>query len=249
MQNGILTTQPTRYPLCIDPQLQAIKWIKKKEKNIVTKYTTNFNDPKLLQKLEAAFKEGDALLIENVGEELDPIIDSILLKKYFTVGGVLKVKIGDNDVDVPMGRSEKDFILYMTSKLPNPSYTPEIMGKASVINYTVNLSGLAEQLLSEVIKNENPQQEADRNMLITSTSENLQTLKNLQSKILESLVNSQKDIIQNVDLINTLQTSKTKSKEIEENLVHATKTKAILEAARLDYMPVAKRGAILFFCM
>ena len=249
VQNGILTTQSTRYPLCIDPQLQAIKWIKKKEKNILTKYTTNFNDPELIRKLENSFKEADALLIENVGEELDPIIENILLKKYFTQGGVLKVKIGDKDVDVPMMRGEKEFMLYLTTKLPNPSYTPEIMGKTSVINYTVNVNGLAEQLLGEVIKHENPEQEATRNLLITTTSQNLQDLKRYQEKILESLVNSDKDIIKDVKLIETLQTSKTKSKQIEEDLIVATKTKATLEAARLDYLPVAKRGAILFFCM
>ena len=31
IQNGILTTQANRYPLCIDPQQQALTWIRKKE--------------------------------------------------------------------------------------------------------------------------------------------------------------------------------------------------------------------------
>ena len=31
IQNGILTTQASRYPLCIDPQQQALTWIRKKE--------------------------------------------------------------------------------------------------------------------------------------------------------------------------------------------------------------------------
>jgi len=30
VQNGILATKATRWPLCIDPQLQAVNWIKKK---------------------------------------------------------------------------------------------------------------------------------------------------------------------------------------------------------------------------
>lgn len=31
VQNGILTTRASRFPLCIDPQQQALNWIKKKE--------------------------------------------------------------------------------------------------------------------------------------------------------------------------------------------------------------------------
>lgn len=33
VQNGILTTYSSRFPLCIDPQQQALHWIKKKEEN------------------------------------------------------------------------------------------------------------------------------------------------------------------------------------------------------------------------
>ena len=33
IENGILTTQASRYPLCIDPQQQALNWIKKKEED------------------------------------------------------------------------------------------------------------------------------------------------------------------------------------------------------------------------
>ena len=33
IENGILTTQASRYPLCIDPQQQALNWIRKKEED------------------------------------------------------------------------------------------------------------------------------------------------------------------------------------------------------------------------
>lgn len=31
VQNGILTTRASRFPLCIDPQQQALSWIRRKE--------------------------------------------------------------------------------------------------------------------------------------------------------------------------------------------------------------------------
>lgn len=44
------------------------------------------------------------------------------------------IKLGDNIFDY-----HEDFRLYFTTKLSNPKYTPEIMGKTMVINYTVTL--------------------------------------------------------------------------------------------------------------
>jgi dynein heavy chain len=45
--------------------------------------------------------------------------------------------LGDNEIEY-----NPDFKLFFTTKLANPKYTPEIMGKSMVINYTVTLQGL-----------------------------------------------------------------------------------------------------------
>ena len=42
IENGILTTQASRYPLCIDPQQQALNWIKKKEEKNNLKVVYDF---------------------------------------------------------------------------------------------------------------------------------------------------------------------------------------------------------------
>merc|ERR1711965_673850 len=76
IQNGILTTRSSRYPLCIDPQQQAVAWIKKKEAKASLKVCT-FYDPDFLKHLEICVNLGFSYLFENVDEYIDPIIDPV----------------------------------------------------------------------------------------------------------------------------------------------------------------------------
>lgn len=138
-ENGILTTKAERWGLCIDPQQQANKWIRnmhKKDKMGVLK----FGKPTFLREITAAVNNGYPMLVEDVQEQLDPGLDPILMHSEFMGdGGIKQIKLGEAVIDY-----DEHFKLYMTSKLPNPHYAPEVCIKVTLINFTVTFEGLEE---------------------------------------------------------------------------------------------------------
>jgi len=243
VQNGILTTRSSRYPLCIDPQQQAVAWIKKRESKSSLRACT-FNDSDFLKHLEIAVNLGFAFLFENVDEYIDPIIDPVLEKNLVKKGNTRTVKIGDKDVEW-----DDSFRLYLTSKLSNPHYGPETFGKAMIINYSVTQSGLEDQLLNEVVRVERADLAEQKVTLVTEVSELSGMLKELEDTLLYELANSTGNILDNGDLIETLEQTKTKAVEISEKLEEAKSTAVEIDATCAAYRPVAKRGSILFFVM
>jgi len=74
-------------------------------------------------------------------------------------------------------------------------------------------------------------------------------LKDLEDSLLRELAQSTGNMLDNVELINTLDETKTKASEVAEKLKLAAKTAEEVEKNRDIYRSVAKRGAILFFVL
>ena len=55
------------------------------------------------------------------------------------------IRFADTDVEY-----DSNFKLYITTKISNPHYLPEICIKVTIVNFTVTMGGLEEQLLAYV---------------------------------------------------------------------------------------------------
>ncbi|XP_052023863.1 dynein axonemal heavy chain 10 [Apodemus sylvaticus] len=243
VQNGILTTRASRFPLCIDPQQQALNWIKRKEEKNNLR-VASFNDPDFLKQLEMSIKYGTPFLFHDVDEYIDPVIDNVLEKNIKSSQGRQFIILGDKEVDY-----DSNFRLYLNTKLANPRYSPSVFGKAMVINYTVTLKGLEDQLLSVLVAYERRELEEQREHLIQETSENKNLLKDLEDSLLRELATSTGNMLDNVELVQTLEETKSKATEVSEKLKLAEKTALDIDRLRDGYRPAARRGAILFFVL
>jgi dynein heavy chain len=99
-------------------------------------------DGNYLRTLENCIRIGMPVLLEDLGETLDPSLEPILLKQTFNQGGRLLIRLGDSDIEY-----DKAFRFYMTTKMSNPHYLPEVCIKVTIINFTVTKLGLEDQLL------------------------------------------------------------------------------------------------------
>ena len=99
--------------------------------------------------LEDCMTYGKPMLIENIEEELDPMLDPVLEKRVVRKGQVRSSCCQTKEVDF-----SESFALFCTTRLPNPHYSPELSAKVTVIDFTVTAVGLEDQLLGKLILKE-----------------------------------------------------------------------------------------------
>ena len=125
---------------------------------------------------------GKPVLLENVGTELDPSLDPILLQQTFKQSGTLCIRLGDSVLEY-----SPHFRLYITTKLRNPHYSPELSAKVNLINFMITLEGLFDQLLGISVAIERPDLEEQKNQLIVQGANNQRQLKEIEDKTLAVL--------------------------------------------------------------
>lgn len=95
--------------------------------------------PSYQKAMETAIMTGSTVIIEDVSQELDPGLDSVLTKAIYKEDGLEKINFGDRPIIY-----DRNFKLYITTKLANPHFLPEICIKLTIINFTVTFDGLEE---------------------------------------------------------------------------------------------------------
>ncbi|XP_076653327.1 dynein heavy chain 3, axonemal [Halictus rubicundus] len=243
VENGIIVKNADRWPLMIDPQNQANKWVKNMEKEnklIVIK----LSDPNYVKIVETCIQLGTPILLENILEEIDAILEPVLLKNIYKERGVLYMKFGENVIEY-----NTDFRFYITTCLRNPHYLPEVVVKVTLLNFMITPQGLQDQLLGIVVAKDLPVLEERKNQMIVEGANNRKILEEVENKILEVLSLSEGNILEDETAIMILSSSKVLSEDIQAKQKIAAKTAIEIDNARNGYKPVSEHGSVLFFCI
>lgn len=241
IQNAIIVTKSSKYPIMIDPQSQGIVWIKNKEA-INDMMVTSFDDKYFRNHLEDCISLGKPLLIQDILQDVDPVLTNVLEKNFYKTGKNLKVMLGDKEVDV-----HENFRLYLTSKLGNPSYPPELYARCAIIDFTVTIKGLEDQLLSRVIETEKKELEQQRVELISEVTSQKRKMQKLEHDLLVKLTTVQGSLVDDESVLLTLNKTKNTAFDVNEKIMVASKTQASISLMRENYRPIATRGSVLYF--
>jgi dynein heavy chain len=231
----------------IDPQTQANRFIKALGKNVETGLDVfKQSEANLLRGLEMAIQFGKWVLLENVGEELDPALEPILLQQKIKSGSGFVLKLGDKSVPY-----NETFKFFLTTTLPNPHYSPETQVKISLLNFAITQFGLEEQMLNQLVKLEFPELQAQKDEIVESNAKNAKITYDLENKILFTLsgANEIMELLADDNLIDILADSKKVSTEIEEEAKISAVAEKQIDATRESFRVVAYRASLLFFCI
>jgi dynein heavy chain len=115
-----------------------------------------------------------------------------------------------------------------------------------VIDFTVTMKGLEEQLLAVVINKEKAELEETLNALINDINQNQKKLKELDAALLEKLATCDKEkILEDKELVETLSKVKTESKKVETTISNAETKQEQIKKERREYEEVSKLGSVL----
>lgn len=192
-----------------------------------------------------AIKYGFPFLFQDVDEYIDPVIDNILEKNVKGAEGRQVIVLGDKEVDYdpnfklylntklanpkysPAVFGKAMVINYngeesdcgLSTLCPQSYFISYAHVKVFFLNCvcvcSVTLKGLEDQLLSVIVGLERKELEEQRERLIQETSENKRLLRDLEDSLLRELATSTGNMLDNVELVDTLEETKSKASEVQ----------------------------------
>lgn len=243
VENGIITTNSVSYPLFIDPQKQATRWVESRHCDLVQ---ISIHSHKLVSELMECLRLEKAILVKDVVNSIDQQLVPLLERRFSQLA----------DSKFRLHFSEDEFIdvrspqvtLYLSSSQSNAYFLPDVYTQTTVINFTVSDAAIEEQLLGAIIKVEFPEiQEYMSGIQLEIVKAQL-TEQQFYDQLLE-LINKKSDsqnILDDSKLVQSISQVGEINCQVQQNLRDNEKLKADILEAKHKFIDVAQRARVLY---
>ncbi|XP_069747277.1 cytoplasmic dynein 2 heavy chain 1 isoform X4 [Narcine bancroftii] len=240
IENALVILQSKVCPFLIDPSSCATEWLKHHLKEARLE-VINQQDSNFITAVELAVRFGKTLIIQEM-DSVEPVLYPLLRRDLIAQGPRYVVQIGDKIIDY-----NEEFRLFLATRNPNPSIPPDAASIVNKINFTATREGLRGQLLALTLQHEKPELEERKTTLLQQEEEKKIQLAKLEDSLLETLATSQGNILENKDLIESLNKTKASSALIQESLTESFRLQISLDQERDAFLPLAETASKMFF--
>ncbi|KAF4126868.1 dynein heavy chain 1, cytosolic [Geosmithia morbida] len=238
-ENAIILNRFNRYPLIIDPPGRTLEFLQKecKDRRLTV---TSFLDDTFTKQLESSLRFGNPILIQDA-EYLDPVLNHVLNKEYQRTGGRVLIQLGKQEIDF-----SPSFRLYLSTRDPSATFPPDICSRTTLVNFSVTQSSLQTQSLNDVLKSERPDVDERRSNLIKVQGEFKIHLRQLEKRLLQALNESRGNILDDDNVIETLETLKNEAAEISAKMSNTEGVMAEVDQITQQYSVIARSCSAAF---
>uniref|UniRef100_A0A4W6FB81 Dynein cytoplasmic 2 heavy chain 1 n=1 Tax=Lates calcarifer TaxID=8187 RepID=A0A4W6FB81_LATCA len=173
---------------------------------------------------------------------VEPVLYPLLRRDLIAQGPRYVVQIGDKVIDY-----NEDFRLFLATRNPTPFIPPDAVSVVTEVNFTTTRAGLRGQLLALTIQQEKPELETEKTRLLQQEEDKKIQLAQLEESLLETLATAQGNILENRELIDSLNQTKASSALIQDSLLESHRLQASLDQERDAYLPLAESASKMYF--
>ncbi|CAG9464002.1 unnamed protein product [Pedinophyceae sp. YPF-701] len=244
VDNAIAIGYAAQAPFIIDPSASALGWLETNVRKrggalkVTAPHMANF-----VNSLELAVRFGEVLIVRDV-DSVDPILFPILRRDMLKQGPRPVVLVGDKAIDYNDG-----FRVFLFTRNSDPHLPPQAAALLSVTNFSVTRAGLEAQLLAAAIQHELPELEDKKSALLKTEEDLTMQLADLERDLLGALARSTGNILENRELLETLNQTKEKSQAVTSSLEESQRLQQELDKQRNAYKQLASLGSALYFVL
>ena len=180
---------------------------------------TKMTEASFKRTLEIAIDNGKMILVENLNEEVDVHIESLVRREITKYGNQKMIKFCRKPL-----KYDPNFDMIILTNLAKPHYDPNITNHVCLVNFYMTVEGLTQNLLAMIVANERPDLEKSFAENTAATFDNVKLLKDTENRIIKNLSSNVDKILSNEKLIEILKESKMCAETVAEKMKRINNT-------------------------